>query len=121
LNGDMSSVPLSDSELLDGLYAGFSGGGHGHDLSTLDGSAKELDAAAKEVTNKKGDRSEKAATALKNHSDAERRRRERINAHLATLRGMVPCTDKVSDASLFSSCTGLMRMGWRGLCTGVRL
>jgi hypothetical protein len=87
----------------------------------LDGSAKELDAAAKEVTNKKGDRSEKAATALKNHSDAERRRRERINAHLATLRGMVPCTDKVSDASLFSSCTGLMRMGWRGLCTGVRL
>jgi hypothetical protein len=98
----MSSVPLSDSGLLDELYAGFGGGGHGHDLSMLDGSAKGLDAAAMEVTNKKGGRSEKAATALKNHSEAERRRRERINAHLATLRGMVPCTDKVSAASLHS-------------------
>lgn len=37
----------------------------------------------------------KALAALKNHSEAERRRRERINAHLATLRGLVPSTEKV--------------------------
>lgn len=37
----------------------------------------------------------KALAALKNHSEAERRRRERINGHLATLRGLVPSTEKV--------------------------
>lgn len=37
----------------------------------------------------------KALAALKNHSEAERRRRERINSHLSTLRGLVPCTEKV--------------------------
>ncbi|PKI47297.1 hypothetical protein CRG98_032306 [Punica granatum] len=36
----------------------------------------------------------KAKLALKNHSEAERRRRQRINAHLATLRDLVPSTDK---------------------------
>ena len=38
---------------------------------------------------------EKALAALRSHSEAERRRRERINGHLATLRGLVPCTEKV--------------------------
>lgn len=37
----------------------------------------------------------KAMAAVKSHSEAERRRRERINAHLDTLRGVVPCTEKV--------------------------
>jgi hypothetical protein len=36
-----------------------------------------------------------AAQALKIHSEAERRRRERINAHLATLRRMIPDATQV--------------------------
>lgn len=41
-------------------------------------------------------KAEKAMVALKNHSEAERRRRGRINAHLATLRGIIPGTKKVN-------------------------
>ncbi|KAG5038512.1 hypothetical protein AAZX31_07G189600 [Glycine max] len=44
----------------------------------------------------------KALAALKNHSEAERRRRERINAHLATLRGLVPSTEKMDKATLLA-------------------
>ena len=44
---------------------------------------------------KKGISEAKALAALKNHSEAERRRRERINSHLSTLRGLVPYTQKV--------------------------
>ncbi|CAL5408940.1 unnamed protein product [Camellia sinensis] len=46
------------------------------------------------VGKKSGASEEKVMAALKSHSEAERRRRERINAHLATLRGLVPCTEK---------------------------
>jgi hypothetical protein len=93
------------------------------------GTAEEVDGAAAstellEAPKRKGDhRSEKAAMALKSHSEAERRRRERINAHLATLRTMVPCTDKVSSSSSsrHPSCSYLSRhmdaLG-AGRCTG---
>lgn len=37
----------------------------------------------------------KLKAALKSHSEAERRRRERINSHLTTLKSLVPNTDKV--------------------------
>jgi hypothetical protein len=113
---DMGSVPFADAGLLDAFY----GGGHGHNdyglvsqqLTSpvvLDGGAGGLlDAGAasteEEAPKRKGDhrRDDKAAMALKNHSEAERRRRERINAHLATLRTMVPCSDKVSASVSFS-------------------
>uniref|UniRef100_A0ACD5VN68 Uncharacterized protein n=1 Tax=Avena sativa TaxID=4498 RepID=A0ACD5VN68_AVESA len=115
----MNSGPFSGTAgLYEGFYGGF-GGGHGHDhrfspqlgASTssvlLDGGTRRLDAAVgvtTDVSKRKGgdEREEKAATALRSHSEAERRRRERINAHLATLRSMVPCTDKMDKAALLA-------------------
>ncbi|CAN1355770.1 Putative transcription factor bHLH107 [Linum perenne] len=61
----------------------------------LDSERGELVKAPAKVAGKKEVSEEKALAALKSHSEAERRRRERINAHLATLRGLVPCTEKV--------------------------
>lgn len=51
---------------------------------------------------KKGKSDAKAIAALKNHSDAERRRRERINSHLNVLRSVVPCAEKMDKASLLA-------------------
>ncbi|CAM8979605.1 unnamed protein product [Rhodiola kirilowii] len=45
---------------------------------------------------------EKAIVALKNHSEAERRRRERINGHLATLQGLIPSNEKMDKATLLA-------------------
>ncbi|EES00272.2 hypothetical protein BDA96_03G064900 [Sorghum bicolor] len=47
-------------------------------------------------------RSTTEARALKIHSEAERRRRERINAHLATLRRMIPDTRQMDKATLLA-------------------
>lgn len=51
----------------------------------------------KPVVDKASVNSEKAMLALRNHSQAERRRRERINGHLAALRNIIPGTTKVSS------------------------
>lgn len=48
----------------------------------------------------KGIAEAKVKAALKNHSEAERRRRERINSHLSTLRSLIPSTNKMDKASL---------------------
>jgi hypothetical protein len=45
----------------------------------------------------KGVSTERSVEALKNHSEAERRRRARINAHLDTLRSVIPGALKVSS------------------------
>lgn len=67
----------------------------------LDSKKGELVKAPARV-GKKGISEAKALAALKNHSEAERRRRERINAHLSTLRGLVPCNGKVINKSITS-------------------
>lgn len=62
----------------------------------LDSEKGELVKASGRVEKKIGKSEGKTIAALKSHSEAERRRRQRINAHLSTLRNLVPSSDKVS-------------------------
>lgn len=66
----------------------------------LDSEKRELVKAPARLL-QKGIAEAKAKEALKNHSEAERRRRERINCHLATLRSLLPSTGKVNTLQLF--------------------
>ncbi|KAG6602612.1 Transcription factor bHLH51 [Cucurbita argyrosperma subsp. argyrosperma] len=45
----------------------------------------------------------RAVSASKSHSQAEKRRRDRINAQLATLRKLIPKSDKMDKAALLGS------------------
>ncbi|KAG9156241.1 hypothetical protein Leryth_009121 [Lithospermum erythrorhizon] len=44
----------------------------------------------------------RAILALKNHKEAEKRRRERINSHLDRLRTLLPCNSKTDKATLLA-------------------
>ncbi|XP_019191569.1 PREDICTED: transcription factor bHLH51-like [Ipomoea nil] len=46
---------------------------------------------------------DRALSASKSHSEAEKRRRDRINAQLATLRKLIPKSEKMDKAALLSS------------------
>lgn len=67
----------------------------------MDGEKGEL-VKAPMILGKKQSLETRNVAALKSHSEAERRRRERINSHLATLRNFVPCTDKMDKATLLA-------------------
>lgn len=45
---------------------------------------------------------DRALAAMKNHKEAEKRRRERINSHLNELRTLLPCNSKTDKASLLA-------------------
>ncbi|KAM0871199.1 hypothetical protein ACQ4PT_039572 [Festuca glaucescens] len=64
--------------------------------------------AAPELSSSSG-RSATEARSLKVHSEAERRRRERINGHLATLRRMMPDANQMDKATLLSSVVSQVR------------
>ena len=91
----MDSFPIGDlrafSRFCDGLGAPASSS------LVMDGDRGELVRAGRGRSGGCGDSNDRAAMALKSHSEAERRRRERINAHLTTLRGLIASSDKVSS------------------------
>lgn len=97
----MGSVPVRDVRDFEGFSGGF-GPGFGPTLASssslvLDSDDRELVKVSR-LGNMKGGvgvSDAKGVMALKSHCEAERRRRERINRHLATLRSMVPSTEKV--------------------------
>ncbi|KAG5622421.1 hypothetical protein H5410_007639 [Solanum commersonii] len=68
----------------------------------LDSEKSELVKASGRVEKKIGKSEGKTIAALKSHSEAERRRRQRINAHLSTLRNLVPSSDKMDKAALLA-------------------
>ena len=70
----------------------------------LDGEKGELVKACGKVGRKRGVSETKTAEALRSHSEAERRRRERINAHLESLRGLVPSNEKVRCSNEYNAC-----------------
>ncbi|KAL8133931.1 transcription factor bHLH30-like [Apium graveolens] len=61
-----------------------------------------LKAGNSKVVTKSTAETRKSMEACKNHSEAERRRRMRINGHLSTLRTLLPGTIKTDKASLLA-------------------
>lgn len=102
----MGTIPIGDFRGLGGFLDGrvFGIGSSSAAGLVLDGEGGELVRAPGKLSKKGGGVvvDARSALALKSHSEAERRRRERINGHLSTLRRMVPCTDKLDKAGLLA-------------------
>ncbi|KAK7401925.1 hypothetical protein VNO78_13794 [Psophocarpus tetragonolobus] len=82
------------------LTSGVIGSGYASSSSlVLDKEKGELVEAPVKLE-RKGVSPERSIEALKNHSEAERRRRARINAHLDTLRSVIPDANKLDKATL---------------------
>lgn len=100
----MDSIPLGDFRAFAGFLDGGMFGVGSSSVVILDGQSGELVRAPVKLGKKGGGgvADARSAMALKSHSEAERRRRERINGHLTTLRRMTPCTDKLDKAGLLA-------------------
>ncbi|KAL7142618.1 hypothetical protein ABFS83_08G135600 [Erythranthe nasuta] len=68
----------------------------------LDGEKGELVKSSVKLGKKIEVSETKTIAALKSHSEAERRRREKINAHFTSLRGLVPDSEKMDKAALLA-------------------
>lgn len=103
---EMDSIPLGGFKNLGGfLDNGVLGIGSSSVAALiLDGKSGELIQAPGKLEKKGGGgiSDARSAMALKSHSEAEKRRRERINTHLTTLRRMTPFTDKLDKAGLLA-------------------
>lgn len=82
---------------------------------SLNGGSLVLDTARGELVNAskmtpKEILEAKALAASKSHSEAERRRRERINSHLNTLRKLLPSSTKTDKASLLAEVIDQVKM-----------
>ncbi|WOH11930.1 hypothetical protein DCAR_0831426 [Daucus carota subsp. sativus] len=103
-NLENSNFWLSELEYVENFWQNLGSGSMLNGENLLDDGEKVETLKAMEVLDEKkdGDIEVKSVAALKSHSEAEKRRRERINAHLDTLRGLVPCTGKMDKASLLA-------------------
>ncbi|KAK2974843.1 hypothetical protein RJ640_017329 [Escallonia rubra] len=113
-NPKISDVGLCDIGFVDHFWVKYGKTGGGlvpvSESLVLDGKKGELVKEPGRGLGKKGGvGEEKAMAALKSHSEAERRRRERINGHLATLRGLVPCSEKMDKATLLAEVIGQVK------------
>ncbi|KAM6548803.1 hypothetical protein CsatB_020479 [Cannabis sativa] len=93
-----SGVSNSDFEIRNDGYLGNSSIRCGLVLDSLKGELVEAPAKLE----RKGVSAERTIEALKNHSEAEKRRRARINSHFDTLRNLTPGAKKMDKASLLA-------------------
>ncbi|CAK8577103.1 unnamed protein product [Lathyrus sativus] len=82
------------------VNSGVNGNGYGSSFSLVLDRERGMLVETPAKMEQKGVSTERTAEALKNHSDAERRRRARINSHLDTLRSVIPGALKMDKASL---------------------